>query len=161
MRLAIILSLALDRRSGRVHGADLLPADEAVTKVKQLITSGKPLDPRFPIVEAVAFSTLREHRFNVDPAELAAWKDGTIREATKDDLAGALEEAERKLDAAAAANAAAAAVNAELLTANEALKASDAASADKIAVVTTERDEAKARIEELEAQLAEPAKKKK
>lgn len=89
MRLAVIISLALDRRSGRVHGTDLLPADEAVTKVKQLITSGKPLDPRFPIVAAVAFSTLREHRFNVDPAE--PWKDG-----------GALEEAERKLDAAAA-----------------------------------------------------------
>lgn len=156
MKLAILAGLAPDRRSGQVLSAGLLPADQAIRTVKDCINEGRPPNPRFPILIAVAIggSVLREARFNVDPAELAAWKDGTIREATTDDLAGALEEAERKLDAASAANA-------ELLTANEALKASDAENADKIAAITTERDAAKARIDELEAALAEARDKKK
>lgn len=153
MKLAILAGLAPDRRSGQVLSAGLLPADQAIRTVKDCINEGRPPNPRFPILIAVAIggSVLREARFNVDPAELAAWNDGTIREATTDDLAGALEEAERKLDAAAAANA-------ELLAANEARKASDA---DKLAAITTARDKAIARISELEAQLAEAAKKKK
>ncbi len=154
MRLATIISLAPDRRSGRVQGGDLLPADEAVTKVKQLITSGKPLDPRFPIVAAVAFSTLREHRFAVDAAELAAWKDGTVREATTDDLAAALKEAEARLTEAESAAKTAVEANESLKADNAALQARASAAEIRLTAVPADVAAAMARIDAIRAKLA-------
>ncbi len=69
MRLALIIALAPDRRSGRVL-SDILPADKAVTEVKQAIVRNEAL-PDFPIIAAVALdSTLREHRFKADAKPL-------------------------------------------------------------------------------------------
>jgi hypothetical protein len=69
MRLALIVALASDRRSGRVL-SDILPADQAVTEVKQAIGRNEVL-PDYPILAAVALdSTLREHRFKADAKPL-------------------------------------------------------------------------------------------
>lgn len=69
MRLALIIALAPDRRSGRVL-SDILPADQAVTEVKQAIVRNEAL-PGYPIIAAVALdSTLREHRFKADAQPL-------------------------------------------------------------------------------------------
>lgn len=69
MRLALIIALTPDRRNGRVL-SDILPADKAVTEVKQAIVRNEAL-PDFPIIAAVALdSTLREHRFKGDAKPL-------------------------------------------------------------------------------------------
>jgi hypothetical protein len=78
MTLALVISLASDRRSGRVLDGTLVPADQAVKKVKQLITDGRAPDPRFPIVAAIsAGNILREHRFNPTQAEFDASEETT------------------------------------------------------------------------------------
>lgn len=110
MKLALVLALAPDRRSGRVLSG-LMPAHDAIAIVKTAINSGNAafsadapviLDPHYPILLAIPISSvLREHRFSPTAEQLANWQDGTIREATADDLAGALEESETKLEDAA------------------------------------------------------------
>ncbi len=129
MRLALLISLAADRRSGRLHGDDLIPADQAVAKVKQLINGGKPLDPRFPIIAAVTVQSLREHRFSVS-AEAVAKFEPEVLVAPSDELNAALasnaklavdlEGAQAKLKAAEEALAAAEQAKADLVSANDA-----------------------------------------
>lgn len=75
MRHAVIIALAPDRRSGIILCPDLLPADQAVARVKEIIAAGAVPDARFPIVQAVAVdgsSTLREHAFRPSQTELLA-----------------------------------------------------------------------------------------
>jgi len=65
MKLALVIALAPDRRSGRVLSG-ILPADAAISQVKQAITADECPDASFPILQAVATdSLLREHRFKV------------------------------------------------------------------------------------------------
>jgi hypothetical protein len=65
MRLALVIALAPDRRSGRVL-SDILPADQAVAAVKAAIDANRMLEG-FPNLEAVALdSCLRRHRFKAD-----------------------------------------------------------------------------------------------
>lgn len=72
MRLALIVALAPDRRSGRVL-SDLMTADQAIGKVKQAITSGECPDVDLPILVAVGIDTkLREHRFVPSAVQIAA-----------------------------------------------------------------------------------------
>jgi hypothetical protein len=70
MRLALVIALAPDRRSGRVLSG-LIPADQAISQVKQGINENECPDARFPVLQAVAVdSCLREHRFRVTQAEI-------------------------------------------------------------------------------------------
>lgn len=103
MKLGLLIALTPDRRSvGRVL-SPLLPLNEAIDAVKRAIQAGKAPDARFPVLQAVSIgSVAREHRFRPAPEEVAAFEDGSIREATVEDLAAALELAEARAEAAAA-----------------------------------------------------------
>lgn len=71
MKLALIIALSPDRRSGRVL-SDILPADQAIDKVKRAITDGACPDARFPIIRAISLDAkLREHRFRVTAEDIA------------------------------------------------------------------------------------------
>lgn len=71
MKLALIIALSPDRRSGRVL-SDILPADQAIDKVKRVITDNECPDARFPIIRAISLDAkLREHRFRVTAADIA------------------------------------------------------------------------------------------
>lgn len=71
MRLALILALTPDRRSGRALSG-IIPADEAVAGVKRLIASGGTPDALHPIVQAVSLNTvLREHRCQPSAQQVA------------------------------------------------------------------------------------------
>ena len=75
MKLAIVIALAPDRRSGRVL-SDILPADKAVDQVKLAITRKQCPDARFPIIQALKLdSKIREHRFRVLPEDVATVED--------------------------------------------------------------------------------------
>ena len=127
MKLATIIGLTPDRRSGRVLSG-IVPADEAVALVKLAINKDRAPDPRFPVLVAVALtSTLREHRFKPTAQEIAAFQeeagdDGVVRNATADDLAAALEQCEARLAAAEAAAKAAQDANVELQAGSNALQ---------------------------------------
>ena len=70
MKLALVIALAPDRRSGRVL-SNILPADKAVNQVKLAITSNQCPDASYPILQAVKISDkLREHRFRVNPGDV-------------------------------------------------------------------------------------------
>jgi len=74
MRLALLIALAPDRRSGRVL-SDLMPADQALAKVKQAIVSNDCPNADFPILQAVAVDAkLREHRFTPSLAEIGIFR---------------------------------------------------------------------------------------
>lgn len=78
MKLAVIAALALDRRSGVILGQPV-PADQAIRTVKEAITSGRPPDPRYPILGAFDLSVcLRENRFTVTAAELAEFRENIV-----------------------------------------------------------------------------------
>lgn len=89
MRLALLIALAPDRRSGRVL-SDLMPADQALAKVKQAIITDDCPDADFPILQAVAVDAkLREHRFTLTPAQIAVFRakaDLKPETLTRDDL---------------------------------------------------------------------------
>jgi len=85
MKLALVIALAPDRRSGRVLSG-LIPADQAISQVKQAINENACPDARFPVLQAVAVdSRLREHRFNPTAAEIAEARDIVVK---PEDLAG-------------------------------------------------------------------------
>ena len=149
MKLAVLLGLALDRRSGRVLESELLPADQAIRSVKEAITAGVAPDPRFPLLMAVAIGggVLRQHRFDATAEDLAPFEDGTIRDATAEDLAVALEQAEGATDAALEANAG-------LKADNDALQARIEAAEEKLASIPADVAEAMARIEAIRAKLS-------
>lgn len=70
MRLALVIALAPDRRSGRVLSG-ILPADKAVEQVKEAIVANA-MHEGFPNLEAVALdSCLRRHRFKPDAVLIA------------------------------------------------------------------------------------------
>ena len=72
MKLAIVIALAPDRRSGRVL-SDLLPADKAIDQVKKAIIGNQCPDARFPILQAIKLdSKFREHRFRVLSGDVEA-----------------------------------------------------------------------------------------
>ena len=72
MKLAIVIALAPDRRSGRVL-SNILPADKAIDQVKKAIIGNQCPDARFPILQAVKLDgKFREHRFRVLPGDVAA-----------------------------------------------------------------------------------------
>lgn len=122
-----------------------IDGDAAIAARDSALASGE-----FTAVETVPYhcGVLRY----ADPDLVANFKPcAEIRDATADDLYAALQESEAKLAAAAAAHA-------ELVAANEALKASDAESADKIVALTIARDEARTRIAELEDVIAKKKK---
>lgn len=65
MRLAIVVALAPDRRSGQVLSG-IMPADQAIAKVKEAITANVAASG-FPNLGAFALdSCLRSHRFKGD-----------------------------------------------------------------------------------------------
>lgn len=78
MKLAIVIALASDRRSGRVL-TNVMPSDKAITLVKAALTDGECPDARFPILRAISIdSSLREHRFRVTPQEIADAEDDDV-----------------------------------------------------------------------------------
>lgn len=135
MKLGLLIALTPDRRSvGRVL-SPLLPLSEVVGAVKKAIAANKAPDARFPVLQAVSIgSVVREHRFRPTAEEIAAYTDGSIRDATVEDLHAALELAEAR-----------AGESLKLIEElNEALEVATAATVGKASLVTI-----------LEGQLAE------
>lgn len=79
MRLALVIALTPDRRSGRVLSG-LIPADQAISQVKQAINENACPDARFPVLRAVAVdSCLREHRFSPTAVDIAESQDIVVK----------------------------------------------------------------------------------
>lgn len=110
MKLAVILALAPDRRSGRVVSG-LLPADQAMAQVKQAINAGGSPDvtAEFSTLAAVDVgSILRQHRFTIAAPAPAVKPSLSPAKAAKVLRKRAAELAKAATDALAAADAAAA-----------------------------------------------------
>jgi hypothetical protein len=143
MRLALIIALTPDRRTiGRVL-SPLLTATDAMSQLKEAVTSGRCPDPRFPIVQAVALdSVIKEHRFRPTTGDIAQAIDAANRAAAPaqdDELQKQIADLASKLE-----------------DANKGLSQAD----ELIATKGTELQTANTRIAELESQLAEAAKNK-
>lgn len=97
MKLAAIALLAADGHSGRILSDELVPNDQAIRRVKDMIQSGECPDPRFPTVSVLPVQNLgRGHRFKptadqVAKAEAAAKKKPAAPSGKVKDLQAALE----------------------------------------------------------------------
>jgi hypothetical protein len=75
MKLALVIALAPDRRSGRVM-TEVLASDKAIAFVKNALASGECPDARYPILRAISIdSHFREHRFRVSAQDVTDAED--------------------------------------------------------------------------------------
>lgn len=157
MRHALLIGLTRDRRSGARVLGPVLPADQAIKTIKELITRNECPDPRFPVVQAISLdSILREQVFRPTSEQIAAFEP-EVPVAAGDDLNAALalnEQLTTDLEAQ----------KVQVTELTDKLQAADDASARAIAALGEAQEAAQvsaARIADLEAQLAEKTAKKK